>query len=108
MYEFSGVHSELLSAPKQVVCSFTLVVLGVLLLAMQFGTIASDELDERDRVETLKLTIEALKTQLEDKTRLSNEKITTLMEDRRIREEESRTVRRARLATVSRLNICQT
>jgi coiled-coil domain-containing protein 77 len=50
----------------------------------------SDELTDRERNETLLLTVEALKAQLEDHTRLANEKTAGLLEDRRIREEEAR------------------
>lgn len=50
----------------------------------------SDELSDRERNETLLLTVEALKAQLEDHARLANEKTAALLEDRRIREEETR------------------
>ena len=50
----------------------------------------SDELSDRERNETLLLTVEALRAQLEDHTRLANEKTAGLLEDRRIREEEAR------------------
>ena len=50
----------------------------------------SDELTDRERNETLLLTVEALRAQLEDHTRLANEKTAGLLEDRRIREEEAR------------------
>lgn len=49
-------------------------------------------LAEQDRVETLLLTVEALQAQMEDNTRLANEKELALTEDRRVREEEVRAV----------------
>jgi coiled-coil domain-containing protein 77 len=49
-------------------------------------------LAEKDRVETLLLTVEALQAQMEDNARLANEKELALTEDRRVREEEIRAV----------------
>ncbi|EGD80522.1 hypothetical protein PTSG_01113 [Salpingoeca rosetta] len=48
------------------------------------------DLGMEDKVQTLMLTIEALKAQLEDQARVSREETTALMEDRRVREEEMR------------------
>eukprot|EP00043_Microstomoeca_roanoka_P005664 m.57219 g.57219 ORF g.57219 m.57219 type:complete len:519 (+) comp13060_c0_seq1:211-1767(+) len=47
-------------------------------------------LDAGDRIQTLMLTIEALKAQLEDQARVSKEEASALLEDRRVREEEGR------------------
>jgi coiled-coil domain-containing protein 77 len=56
------------------------------------GTAADFGLSDKDQVESLLLTIEALQAQMEDNTRLANEKETALTEDRRVREEEMRAV----------------
>eukprot|EP01147_Barroeca_monosierra_P010863 gene10863-2938_t len=48
------------------------------------------KLDAKDKMQTLTLTIDALKAQLEDQTRVSREETAALLEDRRVREEEMR------------------
>jgi len=48
------------------------------------------KLGDKDRIETLLLTVEALQAQMEDNTRVSKEREAALLEDRRVREEEYR------------------
>jgi coiled-coil domain-containing protein 77 len=52
------------------------------------GTAADFGLSDKDQVESLLLTVEALQAQMEDNTRLTTEKEAALTEDRRVREEE--------------------
>ena len=51
---------------------------------------AAVKLGDKDRIETLLLTVEALQAQMEDNTRVSKEREAALLEDRRVREEEYR------------------